>query len=408
MSAQFVYGRRAEKFIHVSELDPATERGLGCQCVCSECGGALQAHMGNAKAWHFQHHVENQNCNPQPMTLLHAFVRDKIAEKRELWLPSTTFSVAVDLFGKRWTEQVSIPDKVYAFAKGVTELRYRDVQPDVVFSADAYPSFAVEVRKTHAVDDVKKAALAQAYHDVVEFDVSDLPAEGITSEQLEIELRDRRRWIWINSVEKYRSTFRLTRRVNWEQQAWQPKIGDYRTLQRYPREASSKLRDAQKRMTWARGELQRMRASQGSKMDGATHLGRLSLTDRVAVVCAVVGLEPTELPSHFTQRISLGLEHHPYSWQLPIFVAFGLKRKAFTSRDVEVWADTALPDCVLPFPDELSKNNFSRTRASIHNYLLQLESQGVLRSDKNPRHEQRNFHGAFESWGDYMLFAASM
>jgi len=143
-------------------------------------------------------------------------------------------------------------------------------------------------------------------------------------------------------------------------------------------------------------------------MDGATHLGRLSLTDRVAVVCAVVGLEPTELPSHFTQRISLGLEHHPYSWQLPIFVAFGLKRKAFTSRDVEVWADTALPDCVLPFPDELSKNNFSRTRASIHNYLLQLESQGVLRSDKNPRHEQRNFHGAFESWGDYMLFAASM
>jgi hypothetical protein len=54
-----------------------------------------------------------------------------------------------------------------------------------------------------------------------------------------------------------------------------------------------------------------------------------------------------------------------------------------------------MPDCVLARPNELSRNGFSRTRAALHSYLLQLELQGLLQSDGNSVPELRVFQPAF-------------
>lgn len=92
------------------------------------------------------------NCNPQPMTLLHAFVRDRLAERRQLWLPGGAVEVVADVWGTRRTEFVEIQDRVYEFSEGKSEHPVGDLQPDVVFTIPGRWDLALEVRKTHAVD----------------------------------------------------------------------------------------------------------------------------------------------------------------------------------------------------------------------------------------------------------------
>lgn len=82
MPAQFCYGLRDGPLVHVRDLNPAVDRRRRCRCICRDCEQPLQAHVGEEKAWHFQHDVEDRNCNPQPMSLLHAFVHDQLALRR--------------------------------------------------------------------------------------------------------------------------------------------------------------------------------------------------------------------------------------------------------------------------------------------------------------------------------------
>jgi hypothetical protein len=53
---------------------------------------------------------------------------------------------------------------------------------------------ALEVSKSHAVDASKRERLQAAFRDAIEFDVSDMPAEGVTYTELEASLRERGRW----------------------------------------------------------------------------------------------------------------------------------------------------------------------------------------------------------------------
>ncbi len=363
--------------------------------------------MGDAKAWHFQHDVEDANCNPQPMTLLHAFVRDHLLKKRSLYLPGGEVMVHAQAMGRSWSERVVIPDRTYEFSVSRAEVRVGDIQPDVVFSIPQKWDLALEVRKTHAVDAAKRERLQALFRDAIEFDVSDLPAEGVTEAELEVALRERGRWKWLSWMDHRYAEARLLSRVTWEQRDWKADVGYFRNAMPYKPAAVAKLRQAQKRLTWAHAELARIKAAHGSKAERAAALGALDLSDRVAVVCAAMALEPERLPVFFAQRVQLGMDRHPYAWQLPIFAAFGLSGNAFTSTDAEDWAAAALPDCVLARPDELSRNGFSRTRAALHSYLLQLEIQGLLRSDRNPVPELRMFRPAFGGRDEFHKFLGS-
>lgn len=378
------------------------ERGRRCDCVCPECHRPLQAHMGETKAWHFQHDIDDASCNPQPMTLLHAFVRDRLAEKREVWLPGGSVQVTTEMLGRRWSERVDIADRMYRFSAGHAEVRVDDIQPDVVFTILDKWDLAVEVRKTHAVDGAKLARLQNSFKDAVEFDVSDLPGSGITEQELELALRERHRWKWLSWSERRWAEARLHAKVLWEQKDWRADIGYFANAMPYRPAAAAKLRQAQKRLAWARQEYAKMRSSNLSKQQRAKLLGSMDLTERIAVVCAAMGLEPERLPVHFTQRVQLGMERHPYAWQLPIFAAFGLGSKAFTSQEVLAWMALALPDCILAHPDERTRNGFNRTQAAAHSFLLQLEAQALLRSDGNTRAEVRVFRPVFGTKSEFL------
>lgn len=116
------------------DLDEAHERGILCGWVCPECGRQLQAHLGAQKAWHFQHHVEDANCNPQPMTLPHTFVRDEAARRMTLQVPAVVVYCELNVLGQVVPEVLQIPAEKFVFTGSGVEARGDGVQPDVVFS----------------------------------------------------------------------------------------------------------------------------------------------------------------------------------------------------------------------------------------------------------------------------------
>lgn len=133
MTTGFAYGDRAGRLVHVSDLNPIEHRGLSCGCTCRDCGRRLQAHLGAKNAWHFQHHVEDANCDPKPMTLLHAFVRDELATFGQHVIPETDRVQTFEFSGKVITTQVPIRSCTFDVLSARAELRGDGVQPDVAY-----------------------------------------------------------------------------------------------------------------------------------------------------------------------------------------------------------------------------------------------------------------------------------
>lgn len=404
MPAQFVYGLQNGRLLNVRDLDPTTARGRQCGCVCRDCGRSLQAHMGELRAWHFQHDAEDVDCNPQPMTLLHAFVRDQLSLRRELWLPGGEIEVFADVGRVRKRASAVIPDRIFKFSSGKTEVNFGEVQPDVVLTIPEKWDLAVEIRKTHAVDADKQQLLRLHFADALEFDVSDQPATGITAGELDALLLQRHRWKWLLWSESRRVQSRFYSQVAWESHEWKPKPHTDRPPAVYKPMASGRLREAKKRMGWARTKLAYIKAVATGRLERAALLGPLEPEDRVAVMCAATGIDPLSMPIFFIQCCHESFNRHVYAWQLPIFAAFGFGSGEFTSKDVADWVELAMPDCLPYHAGDTSQNGFSRTRASAHSYLMQLESQGLLASDKNRRPESRVFRPCFAGRSEFHAF----
>ena len=58
-------------------------------------------------------------------------------------------------------------------------------------------------------------------------------------------------------------------------------------------------------------------------------------------------------------------------------------------------------------PEERTRNGFTRTRAAAHNFLLQLEAQGLLRSDGSAALEARVFRPAFANRSEFLKVLTS-
>jgi hypothetical protein len=83
--AEIPFGQRLSdgRIVLASE----TARGIACDCVCPQCGGALQAHHGDKLAWHFQHTVYRGGCAYGFETGLHKFAKQIVSEKGGIFFP---------------------------------------------------------------------------------------------------------------------------------------------------------------------------------------------------------------------------------------------------------------------------------------------------------------------------------
>ena len=400
MTAKFCYGLRDGYLVHVSDLDCHASRGLSCACSCPDCRRALVAHMGSVKEWHFQHHVASTGCTPEPMTLLHAYVRDELARRRELTIPAQKHAVVIDESYAKGVYWVEVPANMLDIRHAETEARDGSVQPDVSYVLAGGQRFALEVRYAHAVDDEKRRRLSERYQAAVEFDVSDLPAEGVGAAQLGILLTQGHRWRWLVNGGVAYAEGRLRDKVAWASRHWRPRQRPSHVI--VPaRPASQKLRKAQTRLPWATAALAKLREERLDAGAAAAWLGSQDVIDRVAIACAALGLEPASLPDVFQQSLEQGLGHHCYSWQVVVFMKFGIGTKPFATQEAAQWAQVALPDRVARSPEVLSLNGFNRTAAAVQTYFLALEAQGFILSRGQRALEERTFRPRFATAADF-------
>lgn len=394
MPVCFAYGRRDGRLIHVLDLDEAHERGLQCGCVCPECGRQLQAHLGVQKAWHFQHHVEDANCNPKPMTLLHAFVRDELARRRTLEVPAVVMYCELDVLGQVVPEFLQIPAEKFFFTGSKAEARGEGVQPDVVFTRENTGTLALEVRYSHAVDADKLQRLHRSYGMAVEFDVSDLPPGGISGEELQELLREGQRWKWLVSGNVRLVETRARAKHEWMRSAWKSGLSFMTPPEVRP--ANQKLKLAQKRLGWAQAALLSLRHRAPDQDEAADWLANQDKVDRVALACAALRLQPQQLPGFLQQVLprdkpAYALGHHPYSWQPVVFMKFGVGTREFTAHEAAEWCVKAMPDRCEMETGVKSINGFTRTAAALHLYFLQLEAQGLLQGTAYVARDARTF-----------------
>ena len=404
MAVKFSYGLRGEQLIHVSDLDRESERGLPCNCLCRECRQPLQAHLGARKAWHFQHQAKDSNCNPQPMTLLHAFVRDELAKLTFLAIPALRVPVEFEEVGRTWSTEVEVPAVVLNILRSETEYRAEDVQPDVFFELDNQTKFALEVRYSHSVDEDKRKKLRMQFSQSVEFDVSDLPSSGVGRSELERLLAEPHRWRWLVNGRILWEQSQLRQNIRWTHSLWRLKALP-NSVPEAAKSATKKLKMAQAKLGWAKAELRNLRHRQVDAQTNASWLGNQDKVDRVAIACAALGLEPANLPVYFTQQVKgrnvSAFGHHPYSWQVIVFMKFGIGGESFSAKDAATWCRVAMADRVEPDNGAESLNHFTRGSALLQTYFLDLEAQGLLHSDGNRVLESRIFMPRFESAADF-------
>lgn len=398
MAAGFCYGRREGQLFHVEDLDRDLERGLPCRCFCPDCGQALQAHLGEKKAWHFQHQAKDSNCNPQPMTLLHAFVRDELAKRKQLAIPSKQVFVEFEEVGKQWAAEVQVPAEEWNFVVAEAERRFDKVQPDVYFESDTQHKIAIEVRVTHAVDEPKIKELRQVVSMCVELDVSDLPASGISRRELGRVLAEPSRWKWLINRRILFETGLLQEELRWTNSNWRLE-GRPNSTPQVSVKASLKLKKAEARLMWAKAQLARLKTEQSSSEKSMYWLGAQDKIDRVAIACAALGIRPLFLPSYFSQSLDRknagAFGHHPYSWQVILFMKFGIGYREVSAQIAADWAEAAMPDRVSSRNNSKSLNGFTRSAAVIQVYFLNLEAQGLLKSDNKMQLESRIFTPVF-------------
>lgn len=409
MPSSFSYGKLNDKLVHIRDLKPETHRGLACNCVCPECGRRLQAHMGDMRSWHFQHQAEDLNCNPQPMTLLHAFVRDALAERRSLHIPARSYRIPMSVGAGSESIEFEVEDKMLNVVAAEAELREGSVQPDVIYTVEYQRRYAIEVRYTHAVDELKRQKLTHGYAGSLEFDVSDLPSSGITHLELEKYLAQAHRWEWLHGVELSYARNRAERSFRWKRSIWSVPHG-FQSNPPAVTKATAKLKIVAKRMSWATSALRELKSRNLSHAEKANWLGALDKINRVAIACAGLRLDPEDLPAYLLQGRSDGVDfhgtlaHHPYSWQVVIFMRFGVGNESFHARDVAAWCLQAMPDRCKLEDRTLSANGFTRTAAYIHLFLLSLEFHRLLRPHPGSSLEEMRFIPMYKKVSDFKRF----
>ena len=81
MDSKFSRAFKNGSIIHVESLDPVTDKGLACNCLCCKCNERVQFVYRKIpfKTKFFRHH-QTSNCTGDPMTALHLSAQKILSE----------------------------------------------------------------------------------------------------------------------------------------------------------------------------------------------------------------------------------------------------------------------------------------------------------------------------------------
>ena len=139
------------------------ESGLSCNCVCGNCGSALEACKGKIRQHHFRHHSAAE-CKGAWKSQLHLLSKAIIEEQKTIMLPQYQ--------GK----YIIYPAKVQKFDCVQQEVSQGDLQPDClckyIMPEGEERELWIEILNTHAVNENKAQKIRERGINCIEIDVS--------------------------------------------------------------------------------------------------------------------------------------------------------------------------------------------------------------------------------------------
>lgn len=185
-----------EKLIHISEILPH-ESGLNCDCVCPQCGVALQAKLPKTKEDYtarFAHHNAD-TCNYATETAIHMKAKEIIDAAKYVILPEVNASY-------NGLHKLIYKEKEIIFDRVELEHRIDNIIPDVVAYKNGRP-LLIEIKITHGIDDEKFEKIKALGISTIEIDLSDMDLDFNPETLYEevITKTDRKRWIY-NAIEE--------------------------------------------------------------------------------------------------------------------------------------------------------------------------------------------------------------
>lgn len=188
-------GLRADgSVVHITEIDPVTERGLACGCICAQCGEQLVARVGSVRQRHFAHHRICE-CVGADESALHRFAKEVFTRHHALRVPEARVWVDAEMLmplkprpALQQGKLIPWRDRLTRLVSSPSTVRYREavleqplpngLRPDVTLIREkGKPPFLVEIRVRHAVDEAKEAALKELGLPCIEIDLSE---HGVT------------------------------------------------------------------------------------------------------------------------------------------------------------------------------------------------------------------------------------
>lgn len=163
--------------------------GLGCGCICPECGTTLVAKKGSRRMHHFSHY-QTAECESGIETALHLLGKQIIEKTKRLFVPAIP------------SVEKSV-GKVTEYDEAIEERRIDgNIKPDVQLRArmdlwGAGRIVNVEIKVSHAVDEAKKYKLLELGIPTIEIDLSEIGAD-YTEETIEqiILSGEKTKWVY--------------------------------------------------------------------------------------------------------------------------------------------------------------------------------------------------------------------
>lgn len=190
------FGLKNGVMVGISEVDS----GLACGCICSSCGGKLQAKKGKKNVHHFSHDPSEDTklCESPFETAVHKMAKQILSEEREILLPELYVKVTVSDNAGNFHEESGLVEakSLKSFDSVEIEKCLDDIRPDVIAYHNSTP-FLIEIAVTHFSDRSKIDKIRNMSISAIEIDISDVD-ESITKEELKkliIDNVDNKNWI---------------------------------------------------------------------------------------------------------------------------------------------------------------------------------------------------------------------
>lgn len=171
-------------------LASSVKRGLACNCVCPACSEPLVANQGPHKVPYFSH-AAGADCGSGVESAMHLLAKEIVSEAGKLAIPSHTVESRSSVSATQ--KEIIIKNRSLIKVVDVELEKETDSMiADCLVTAAGGQQLIVEIKVTHAVDEIKMAKLEDAEISTIEYDFGALYRKLTNNRHKPLDLADLR------------------------------------------------------------------------------------------------------------------------------------------------------------------------------------------------------------------------